>query len=107
MSKKKKNRSGRLAVEARKNKILGTTVKYKCLECGIEEEIPRSVVEMFDALDDEGDISVPPRFDCEKCGGLMEPIEYSGVHGIEYKMKENAIQIQGNSAMYEDEEIML
>ncbi|MDI6707292.1 MAG: hypothetical protein QME73_13735, partial [Bacillota bacterium] len=50
------------------------------------EDIPRGVVEMFDALDDEGDLTVPPRFDCEECGGLMEPIEYTGVHGVEYKI---------------------
>jgi hypothetical protein len=105
MSKKKKNRCGKLAVESRKNKVQGTTVRYKCLECGIEEEIPRSVVEMFDALDDEGDISVPPRFDCEKCRGLMEPLEYSGVHGIKYKMQEDTIHIQENTTIYEDEEI--
>ena len=61
-------------------------VRYKCLECGIEEEIPKDVVEMFDILD-SGDISVPPRFDCVECGGIMEPIKYKGVHGITYRLE--------------------
>jgi hypothetical protein len=31
------------------------------------------VVNLFDLLD-PGDPSVPPRFSCEKCGGVMLPI---------------------------------
>lgn len=68
------------AVEVKRRGLVGEiertedAVRYKCLNCGIEEDIPRSVVEMFDALDDEGDISVAPRFDCEKCDGIMEPL---------------------------------
>lgn len=95
MAKKKKNRNGRTVVEARKRKLLGDslqigdTVRYKCLDCGIEEDIPRNVVEMFDALDDEGDISVAPRFNCEKCDGVMEPLKYKGVHGIMYEIVES------------------
>jgi hypothetical protein len=30
-------------------------------------------VDFFDAMD-PGDPSVPPRFRCEKCGGVMLPI---------------------------------
>ena len=89
MAKKKKKRSGKAAVEARKKKYedTSTSIRYRCLECGIEEDIPRGVVETFDTFDD-GDRSVPPRFDCENCDGLMEPIEYEGVHGEFYKIKE-------------------
>lgn len=98
MAKKKKNRNGRAAVEARKRNLFGETaqtgdtVRYKCLDCGVEEEIPRSVVEMFDTLDDEGDISVAPRFDCENCDGVMEPVKYAGVHGITYEIVESKKQ---------------
>ena len=87
MAKKKKKRSGKVAVEARKRKMMSDSVKYRCLECGTEEDIPRGVVETFDTFDD-GDTSVPPRFDCENCGGLMEPIEYEGVHGEVYRINE-------------------
>jgi hypothetical protein len=102
MMAKKKNRNGRAAVEARKRRLLGDsskkgeTVRYKCLDCGIEEDIPRSVVEMFDALDDEGDISVAPRFDCEKCDGIMEPIKYEGIHGITYEIVNNKSDEEDN-----------
>ena len=44
------------------------TIKYICLQCKMEEEIPKSVVDNFDAMDD-GDLSVPPRFTCNKCHG--------------------------------------
>jgi hypothetical protein len=86
MAKRKKNRSGRMAVEARKKRLQGDSVRYKCLACEIEEEIPRRVVEMFDILDDDGDLSVPPRFSCKECDGQMEPIEYMGVHGVTYEI---------------------
>jgi hypothetical protein len=95
MAKKKKSRNGRAAVAARKRELFGEAVqtgemvRYKCLDCGVEEDIPRSVVEMFDALDDEGDISVAPRFHCEKCDGIMEPLKYAGVHGITYEIVES------------------
>lgn len=106
MAKKKKSRNGRVAVAARKRELLGDckqagdAVRYKCLECGIEEDIPRSVVETFDALDDEGDISVAPRFDCEKCEGIMEPLKYAGVHGIMYEIVESKNEeSDGNSPL--------
>ena len=59
-------------------------ILFKCGGCGIEEYIPEDVVSYFDIIDD-GDTSVPPRFTCEECGELMEPVEYEGVHGILYK----------------------
>lgn len=54
----------------------------KCLQCNVEEDIPREVVEYCDAMDD-GDIGVPPRFSCENCGGEIMPKKYKGVHGIQ------------------------
>jgi len=54
------------------------------LQCNVEEDIPREVVEYCDAMDD-GDIDVPPRFSCENCGGEMIPKKYKGVHGIQYE----------------------
>jgi hypothetical protein len=49
--------------------------------------ILEEVVNYFDTLDG-GDTSVPPRFTCEECYALMEPVEYEGVHGITYKIEE-------------------
>jgi len=61
-----------------------STVRFICLQCNIEEDIPREVVEHFDIIDD-GDTAVPPRFSCENCGGEMIPKKYKGVHGIDYE----------------------
>ena len=55
--------------EERKSRSLETkksTVKFVCLECKIEEDIPAEIVEYCDVMDD-GDITVPPRFSCENC----------------------------------------
>ena len=41
-------------------------------------------MEYFDIMDD-GDIAEPPTFNCEKCGGIMKPKKYEGVHGITYE----------------------
>ena len=98
MAKSKKNRNGRETVKAKKRRLsgdtiqTGKTVRYKCFDCGVEEDIPRSVVEMLDALDDDGDISVAPRFNCKKCDGIMEPLKYTGVHGITYEIVESKIE---------------
>lgn len=62
-------------------------VRFRCSKCGVEEEIPRDVVEMLD-FEDAGDLAVPPRFECEVCDGLMEPIHYVSVHGITYNIEE-------------------
>lgn len=35
------------------------------------------------------DTSVPPRFDCENCNGLMVPIYYIGAKGRIYEYKED------------------
>jgi len=60
-------------------------VKFKCTSCGKIEEIPRDVVVYFDEMDG-GDPSVPPRFNCKKCDGLMEPVYYQSVYGYIYKL---------------------
>lgn len=66
------------------NQESGATIKYICTQCKIEEDIPESVVEYFDVMDD-GDTSVPPRFTCNNCHGDMVPRKYEGVHGIQYE----------------------
>ena len=51
--------------------------------------IPTNIVEMLDAADQIGvDISIPPRFDCQRCNGKMVPIYYIGVKGRIYEYKE-------------------
>lgn len=71
MVKRKKNRSGKVAVEARKRKQQGKSIKYKCLECGIEEDIPRSAIDIIDIFDEGlGD----PEFECKQCKGIMEAV---------------------------------
>lgn len=59
-------------------------VRFICLQCNIEEDIPEEVVQYCDAMDD-GDIEVPPRFSCKNCGGEMVPQKYKGVNGIKYE----------------------
>ena len=59
-------------------------VRFVCWQCNVEEDIPEEVVEYCDAMDD-GDLEVPPRFSCEKCGWEMVPKKYKGVHGIQYE----------------------
>ncbi len=60
-------------------------IPYKCLKCGITENIPREVVEYFDEMD-QSNIDEPPCFSCEKCGGTMRTKEYKGVYGKNYKL---------------------
>lgn len=73
--KKKKNRSGRAAVEARKRRLQGDSIRYKCVECGIEEEIPRSTIEIIDILDEGLGM---PEFECKECKGKMEAVDDKG-----------------------------
>ena len=84
MKKKKKKAKDkvRLKIKEKKkleNRLKEETVKYRCLSCGYEEEIPEIVVMEFDLMD-QGDTSVPPRFDCEMCDEQMEPVYYESVH---------------------------
>jgi uncharacterized protein with PIN domain len=92
MAKAKKKRSGRVAVEARKRKLQKDKVKYKCLGCGIEEDIPKRAIEIIDIFD-EG-IGMPD-FKCEKCNGIMEAIEND---------LEEAIHIVSNESVDEDDD---
>ena len=91
MKKKKKKAKDkvRLKIKEKKkleNRLKEETVKYRCLSCGYEEEIPEIVVMEFDLMD-QGDTSVPPRFDCEMCDEQMEPVYYESVHGVIYDME--------------------
>ena len=60
------------------------TIKYKCTECNMEEDIPKEVIEYFDVLD-QSNIDEPPGFSCEKCGGIMRPLKYDSVYGKKYR----------------------
>lgn len=62
-------------------------VKYICLTCKNEEQIPYEVVRNFDAMDG-GDPLDPPQFTCEECGGNMYPEYYKGIHGHEYRIED-------------------
>jgi hypothetical protein len=73
--------------KAKNNNKKQKQILFKCSGCGTEELIPEDVVNYFDTFDD-GDTSVPPRFTCEECCELMEPVEYEGVHGITYKIED-------------------
>ncbi|OMH21480.1 hypothetical protein AC231_13405 [Clostridium pasteurianum] len=42
----------------KENLIEEDGVLYICTECGVEEYIPRDVVEMFDEIDDENEIDM-------------------------------------------------
>jgi hypothetical protein len=68
----------------REREEIRDNVLFRCLGCGEEEMIPREVVEEFDFMD-SGDLSVPPRFSCEKCPEQMEPVYYKSVHGKIYE----------------------
>lgn len=91
MAKKKSKSKDKIREKIKKEKnmqkrINNQTVRFRCLQCGIEEEIPKEIVQMLD-LEDGGDLSVPPRFECEECDGLMEPIHYVSVHGVTYDIE--------------------
>jgi hypothetical protein len=70
-----------------KKKQKSTSVEFICRGCKQAEEIPREVVEGFDALDG-GDSMDPPRFSCESCGDEMVPVYYESIHGIIYDYSE-------------------
>lgn len=88
MAKKKKKPKDKIRARIKREKKLEKEkeerfVRFRCIECGKEEDIPRDVVERLD-FEDGGDLSVPPRFDCTDCDGQMEPIHYVSVHGVTY-----------------------
>lgn len=91
MAKKKSKSKDKIREKIKKEKNMqkrmnNQTVRFRCLQCGIEEEIPKEIVQMLD-LEDGGDLSVPPRFECEECDGLMEPIHYVSVDGVTYDIE--------------------
>ena len=45
---------------------------YQCELCGIQEEIPKDVLEYFDAID-PGLPGQPATFACRSCSGIMYP----------------------------------
>jgi hypothetical protein len=53
--------------------------------CHEEEKISYEVVREMDLMDG-GDPTTPPRFQCEKCNGVMIPEYYKGISGTEYKL---------------------
>ena len=69
------------------HKAGGKAIRFVCLQCEIEEDIPQKVLRYFDIMDG-GDSSVPPRFSCKACGGEMRPANYKGVHGQTYTLEE-------------------
>jgi transcription initiation factor IIE alpha subunit len=86
-SKNKKKDKIRARIKAQKAKIKKEQegILYICTECGEKEYIPEDVVDYFDIMDD-GNISEPPTFSCQKCESIMRPKHYRGVHGIEYTL---------------------
>ena len=48
------------------------------------EEMMMQTYELYRILGANGDISYAPRFTCEKCNGIMEPLHYEGTTGIIY-----------------------
>lgn len=67
--KKKKKKTSNMNPKKSKN------IKYQCLDCRKVEQIPRGVVEMIDIIDGDGDLTDPPTFECEECGGTMEAMD--------------------------------
>lgn len=82
MAKKKKKR------EKKAKKQLTKSIRYQCLECGIEESIPRGTVELLDILEGDGDLTDPPNFECEKCGGIMEAVDKDKSYIVERRKPE-------------------
>ena len=72
---KKKHRRGKAAVEARRKRLQGDSIRYKCNECGKEEDIPKSAIELIDILDEGVGM---PEFKCKECNGIMVANEDEG-----------------------------
>jgi len=63
----------------------GSPVLFRCTACNFEEFIPKDIVDYFDIMDG-GDPTFPPRFDCQRCSGKMQPVHYVNHDGIVYKL---------------------
>ena len=72
-------------IKRNQNKVF---VTFICPKCKIKENVPFQVVDMLDRTDN-GDDRYPPRFNCENCDGLMEPIYYKNYKGVIYEYKES------------------
>lgn len=94
---KKKNRRGKSAVDARKRRVLGSTVRYKCMECGIEEDVPRSAIEIMDIIDEGLGM---PEFSCKVCKGIMEAIEDKEAETIHIVSVESSIEDEDNDLWF-------
>lgn len=94
MAKSKKNRSGRAVVAAKRQKK--NRVDYKCTNCGYEEKIPASALEIVEVLDD--DSLGCPTFKCIKCGGSMETTEDESIStsGIVIQKEFNEKDLEGD-----------
>lgn len=70
--------------------LIGTNgpVTFKCLNCGMYEDIPRDVVRFLDDSDIEYDSQSAPQFTCDKCGGAMYPKYYKNQFGYEFKISD-------------------
>lgn len=71
MGKKKSNRCGKAAVAAKRKEKQENAIRYQCTECGVCEDVPKSVIDLLDVFED-GDL---PEFKCKQCKGIMEPTE--------------------------------
>ncbi len=94
MVRNKKKRSGRVAVAAKRHKK--SSVEYKCIDCGYEEKIPISALEIFQVLDD--DSLGNPTFKCTKCGGVLETAEDESMptSGIVIQKEFNEKELEGD-----------
>lgn len=48
---------------------------YICERCGTTEQVPRDVIDYFDAVD-PGEPDRPATFQCQSCPGIMYPDNY-------------------------------
>ncbi len=87
VSKKRKKRVE--VVQQGKKGQNSSMIRYICTNCGAQEEIPLDVVKTFDEMD-QSNISEPPQFDCESCGGLMRPERYISVFGKVFEYKKDS-----------------
>ena len=69
-----------------KKNIKPNSVEFICPKCKTRESIPFYIVDMMDRQDN-GDPNYPPRFSCQNCDGLMEPVYYKNYKGIVYAYK--------------------
>ena len=46
---------------------------YQCEACGVEEHVPKDVLEYLDAVD-PGLPGQPATFQCQSCPGIMHPL---------------------------------